>query len=328
MALLKENPSGSEIGPDRLELLMTAINPRASLSLPDCWDTEGCQIEVPHPDVLADAPEVETLDDEDIPQEDVSTDSLPKPDDRVENEEEKVKEDETENEVNIVGVVKVAESTNTNGVGVNSGISKTSKKSKGSKTNRRDSEGRKLNSAAVPRIYKRGAIPRRISHKVTPDLIPEGVLSQFSDQFSRHTLNIQRELLCISAAMRHKSDPRTYPRIRLVPTDFYDSPFKDLETRGLFLASLRSEDVRRYYFPEEPTEKKSCNSYDPTQDHHREARPLFNGRDICPPHLAQDYYPHDHFGSNPSYYGFNKQRLSPTRRDLSITSLSKMTICP
>ena len=64
---------------------------------------------------------------------------------------------------------------------------------------------------------------------IDPDLIQGGVLPQFGDHISRHTLNYQRELLCISAALRHQEEPENYPRISSVPTKFYDYPGDDLE---------------------------------------------------------------------------------------------------
>ena len=102
-------------------------------------------------------------------------------------------------------------------------------KSKGSKgTKKRDNEG--CNLATVPRIYMGGATACKISHKVTPDIIPGGVLPSFCDMIQRHTLNVQRELLCISARMRYKTDPETYPRIRFVPAAFYDCTLSELES--------------------------------------------------------------------------------------------------
>ena len=186
------------------------------------------------------------------------------------------------------------------------------KGSKGQK--KRDNEVRNL--ATVPRIYMGGATARKIIHKVTPDIIPGGVLPSFGDMIQRHTLNVQRELLCISAAMRHKTDPGTYPTIRFVPAAFYDCTLSELETRGTFLASLEGQKGKMYHFPdksEEPVEKKARKSLAPAQEHDREVRPLFSGQDIQPPRPSQEYYPHDHFGSDPRYFGFNKQRFIPNQ---------------
>ena len=71
-----------------------------------------------------------------------------------------------------------------------------------------------------------------------------------------------------------------------------------------------------YHFPgksEEPVEKKARKSLAPAQEHDREVRPLFSGQDIQPPRPSQEYYPHDHFGSDPRYFGFNKQRFIPNQ---------------
>ena len=83
-AFLKDNPSGSGMEPDRLDLVMTHINPRASISLPDCYDMEGYHLMVPHAAVPADETEEETPDDGDNPLEDASTDAFPKPNDSEE----------------------------------------------------------------------------------------------------------------------------------------------------------------------------------------------------------------------------------------------------
>ena len=92
--------------PDRLDLVMAHLNPRASISLPDCLDMEGCHLVVPHAAVHTVGTTEETPDDEEPSLEDAPSDSFPKPSDSEEIEEEKEMEDKSE-EVEFIKEVQV-----------------------------------------------------------------------------------------------------------------------------------------------------------------------------------------------------------------------------
>ena len=136
------------------------------------------------------------------------------------------------------------------------------------------------------------------------------MLPQFGDQISRHTLNCQRELLCISDAPRHQEDPENNPRINLLPDDFYNCPKDELENQGNFLVCRKNESDKHYYF-DQPAEKKARKSQSLVQDSEQEIPSLFSEEDVHPKPSPREYYPHGHFGSNLGYYGFNPEKFVP-----------------
>ena len=116
-AFLRDNPPGTEDGPDLLDHVITTLNPGASLSLSDCWGMEDCHIKVPHPDPL-EGP-VAKISAVRETQESESEDSSTKSDDNVEIHKEKGEVDEKGHDmVEIVREVNSEESTNDNGEGV------------------------------------------------------------------------------------------------------------------------------------------------------------------------------------------------------------------
>ena len=309
IAFLKGINPGVKMENETIVLLMDNLNPGADLTLPDCFDTDGCQAALAHTTFLVDGegPGVEELDGEDNPLEDSSVEEISGPNDNENNLVEM--EDDSKDEVEYLGEGPTEKSDESEGEGTMSGDlpAKNVREIKG--INKRDKEGRQFNLPTVPRIHER----QKLNQKITPDKIPGGIAQEFGDMLQRLTLNVQRELLCISHAMRHRAEPTQFPRISLVPDAFYNCTTSVLRSRGRFLASIRGEHGKMYYFPEnlgEPVAKKARNSSVPAQERNREPRPLFSEQDYEPTH-THPYYPHDHFGSRPSHYGFKKAQFQP-----------------
>ena len=289
IAFLKGITPGVEMDNERLVLLMDNLNPGVDITLPDCFDTEGCLTELAHATFLIDedGPEVEDLDGEENPLGDSSIEEVPGPND-IENNKE-VMDNEDKNEIEFLGMGVTEKSTESEGEETTSGVS-IAKNVRGIKgINKRDKDGRQFNLPTVPRIYER----QKLNQKITPDVIPGGIAQDFGNMLQRLTLNVQRELLCISHALRHQAEPSQFPRVSLVPEAFYNCTSSDLERRGHFLASIRGEKGKMYYFPEklgEPLAKKARKSSAPAQERSRESRPLFRGQAYKPTH-HHPYYP-------------------------------------
>ena len=104
-----------EVGmdPERLAVLMTNINPRVGITLPDCLDMEGCHSEIPHTTFLLDGTGEDSREDAVNPLEDTSAEVLPMPHDGENNEEVMESEDKDEEEVKFLEEIKIFKSTNT-----------------------------------------------------------------------------------------------------------------------------------------------------------------------------------------------------------------------
>ena len=129
-AFLEDLTPEAGMDPERLAVLMTNINPRVGITLPDCLDMEGCHSEIPHTTFLLDGTGEDSREDAVNPLEDTSAEVLPKPHDGENNEEVMESEDKDEEEVKFLEEIKISKSTNTEGEEIASGV-KSVKKRKG-----------------------------------------------------------------------------------------------------------------------------------------------------------------------------------------------------
>ena len=88
-----------------------------------------------------------------------------------------------------------------------------------------------VSKPTAPRIYtqkKSGQVPLCCNLEA----IPSGALRQWRNAYHCATPSVQRELLCISEAVRSVGVHRIEDRLAIVPIDFYESPKEVLLARG------------------------------------------------------------------------------------------------
>ena len=89
-----------------------------------------------------------------------------------------------------------------------------------------------LSKSTAPRIYGKHKKGIQVPLCCNMEAIPKGVLPQWRNAYLCATPPVQRELLCISEAVRSVRVQRTEDRLAIVPIDFYESPKEVLLERG------------------------------------------------------------------------------------------------
>ena len=91
------------------------------------------------------------------------------------------------------------------------------------------------NKPTAPRIYGKHRKSSQVPLSISAETIPRGTLPDWRSAYLSATPPVQRELLCISEAVRSVRVQKAEDRLAVVPIDFYESPKEILLERGNYL---------------------------------------------------------------------------------------------